>query len=100
MNSLSQEIEGFSAARLRKQTTRVTTVTGEKLVETRRGDDFYVTRDTERESDAACGFVQDLNLDLQVGIIRPFLLLCALCLLCLFAIFIVKARHNSHFWVK
>ncbi|CAM4513577.1 unnamed protein product [Leuciscus chuanchicus] len=77
MNSLSQEIEGFSTARLRKQITRVTTVTGEKLVETRRGDDFHVTRDTERESDAACGFVQDLNLDLQVGIIRPFLLLCA-----------------------
>ncbi|KAK7171132.1 hypothetical protein R3I94_001140 [Phoxinus phoxinus] len=75
MNSLAQEIEGFSAARLRKQSTRVTTVTGEKLVETRRGDDFHVTRDTERESDAACGFVQDLNLDLQVGTIRPFLLL-------------------------
>lgn len=77
MNALAQEIEGFSTARLRKQSTRVTTVTGKKLVETRSGDDFHVTRDTERESDAACGFVQDLNLDLQVGIIRPFLLLCA-----------------------
>ncbi|XP_067303532.1 dual specificity protein phosphatase 19b [Pseudorasbora parva] len=75
MNSLAQEIAGFSAARLRKQSTRVTTVTGQKLVETRRGEDFHVTRDTERESDAACGFVQDLNLDLQVGVIRPFLLL-------------------------
>uniref|UniRef100_A0A8C1ZIG9 Dual specificity phosphatase 19b n=1 Tax=Cyprinus carpio TaxID=7962 RepID=A0A8C1ZIG9_CYPCA len=74
MSSLSQEIQGFSAARLRKQSTRVTTVTGERFVETRRGDRFHA----EREGDAACGFVQDSSLDLQVGIIRPFLLLCAL----------------------
>ncbi|XP_073692577.1 dual specificity protein phosphatase 19b [Garra rufa] len=75
MNSLSQEIQGFSAARLRKQSTKVTTVTGEKLVETRSGDHFHITRDTERESGDPCGFVQDLSLDLHVGIIRPFLLL-------------------------
>uniref|UniRef100_A0A8C1NS13 protein-serine/threonine phosphatase n=1 Tax=Cyprinus carpio TaxID=7962 RepID=A0A8C1NS13_CYPCA len=74
MSSLSQEIQGFSAACLRKQSTRVTTVTGERFVETRRGDRFHA----EREGDAACGFVQDSSLDLQVGIIRPFLLLCAL----------------------
>uniref|UniRef100_A0A8C2G8K4 Dual specificity phosphatase 19b n=1 Tax=Cyprinus carpio TaxID=7962 RepID=A0A8C2G8K4_CYPCA len=74
MSSLSQEIQGFSAARLRKQSTRVTTVTGERFVETRRGDRFHA----EREGDAACGFVQDSSLDLQVGIIRPFLLLCYL----------------------
>ncbi|KTG38377.1 hypothetical protein cypCar_00018056 [Cyprinus carpio] len=71
MSSLSQEIQGFSAACLRKQSTRVTTVTGERFVETRRGDRFHA----EREGDAACGFVQDSSLDLQVGIIRPFLLL-------------------------
>ncbi|XP_042582739.1 dual specificity protein phosphatase 19b [Cyprinus carpio] len=71
MSSLPQEIQGFSAARLRKQSTRVTTVTGERFVETRRGDRFHA----EREGDAACGFVQDSSLDLQVGIIRPFLLL-------------------------
>ncbi|XP_026123047.1 dual specificity protein phosphatase 19-like [Carassius auratus] len=71
MSSVSQEIRGFSAARLRKQSTRVTTVTGERLVETRRGDRYHV----EREGHAACGFVQDSSLDLHVGVIRPFLLL-------------------------
>ncbi|XP_051575524.1 dual specificity protein phosphatase 19b [Myxocyprinus asiaticus] len=75
MKSLGQEIEGFSTSHLRKQSTRVTTVTGRKLVETRIGDDFHVADDAERDSDASCGFVQDLNLDLQVGTIRPFLLL-------------------------
>ncbi|XP_059357600.1 dual specificity protein phosphatase 19-like [Carassius carassius] len=75
MSSLSQEIQGFSTARLRKRSTRVTTVTGEKLLETRSGGLFHVTRDTERESSDACGFVQDSSLDLQVGTITPFLLL-------------------------
>ncbi|XP_065150457.1 dual specificity protein phosphatase 19b [Paramisgurnus dabryanus] len=75
MNSLAQEIEGFSKVHLRKQSTRVTTVTGRKLLETRNGDDFHVADDLQQDSDAACGFVQDLNMDLQVGIIRPFLLL-------------------------
>ncbi|XP_058639310.1 dual specificity protein phosphatase 19b isoform X2 [Onychostoma macrolepis] len=36
-----------------------------------RGDRFHA----ERDGAAACGFVQDTSLDLQVGIIRPFLLL-------------------------
>ncbi|XP_043099454.1 dual specificity protein phosphatase 19b [Puntigrus tetrazona] len=71
MHSLAQEIQGFSAARLRKQTTRVTTVTGEVLTETRRGGRFHA----EREGAAACGFVRDSSLDLRVGVIRPFLLL-------------------------
>lgn len=77
MKSLAREIEGFSKAHLRKQSTRVTTVTGRKLIETRNDDeDFQVADDSERDADEPCGFVQDLNLDLQVGTIRPFLLLC------------------------
>ncbi|KAI7815014.1 dual specificity phosphatase 19, partial [Triplophysa rosa] len=73
--SLAQDIEGFSKGHLRKQSTRVTTVTGRKLIETRSGENFQIADDTEQGGDEACGFVQDLSLDLQVGTIRPFLLL-------------------------
>lgn len=76
MKSLAQEIEGFSKGHLRKQITRVTTVTGRKLIETRSGENFQIADDSEQDGDEACGFVQDLRLDLQVGTIRPFLLLC------------------------
>ncbi len=92
MNSLAQEIRGFSAARLRTQSTRVTTVTGARLVETRRGDRFHA----ERDGAAACGFVQDSSLDLQVGIIRPFLLLCAWWVWCMFVIFIEKTWYKPY----
>ncbi|XP_061790275.1 dual specificity protein phosphatase 19-like isoform X2 [Nerophis lumbriciformis] len=71
MHSLSQEIQGFSKSRLRKQCTHVTTVTGRKTLE-RRTDGGQVE---ELEEGSGCGFVQDLNLDLQVGVVRPFLLL-------------------------
>lgn len=73
MQSLAHELQSFPKARLRKQSTRVTTATGKVLVE-RRSADGYVT-ETAEES-ATCGFVQDLSLDLQVGVITPFLLLC------------------------
>ncbi|NP_998144.2 dual specificity protein phosphatase 19b [Danio rerio] len=75
MNSLAQEIAGFSTSRLRKQSTRVTTASGQVLLETRSGADYHSTPDTERQSADTCGFVQDFSLDLQVGIITPFLLL-------------------------
>ncbi|XP_056609909.1 dual specificity protein phosphatase 19b [Triplophysa dalaica] len=75
MKSLAQEIEGFSKGHLRKQSTRVTTVTGRKLIETRSGENFQIADDSEQDGDGACGFVQDLRVDLQVGTIRPFLLL-------------------------
>lgn len=74
MQSLSHELQNFSRTRLKKQSTRLTTATGKVFVETRSGDDGYVTK-AEMES-ATCGFVQDLSLDLQVGVITPFLLLC------------------------
>ncbi|XP_056318633.1 dual specificity protein phosphatase 19b isoform X2 [Danio aesculapii] len=75
MSSLAQEIAGFSTARLRKQSTRVTTVSGQVLMETRSGADYHSTPDPESQSADTCGFVQDFSLDLQVGIITPFLLL-------------------------
>ncbi|MCI4377149.1 hypothetical protein PGIGA_G00200230 [Pangasianodon gigas] len=73
MQSLSHELQTFSRARLMKRSTRITTATGKVLVETRSGDGGYVTEAAEES--ATCGFVQDLSLDLQVGVITPFLLL-------------------------
>ncbi|XP_062257615.1 dual specificity protein phosphatase 19-like [Platichthys flesus] len=78
MQSLGQEIHGFSKNRLRKQCTRVTTVTGRKLLETRSdGAEGEVERVEELEEGSGCGFVEDKSLDLQVGVVRSFLLLAA-----------------------
>lgn len=73
MHSLAQEIEGFSRNRLRKQCTRVTTVTGRMLLEKRSGEGQDQLE--ELEAGVGCGFVEDKSLDLQVGVVRPFLLL-------------------------
>ncbi|XP_030636716.1 dual specificity protein phosphatase 19b [Chanos chanos] len=73
MKSLAQEIQGFSKAHLKKQSTRVTTVTGKRIIESRSGTDVVVTEDSTTGN--AFGFVQDLSLDLQVGTVKPFLLL-------------------------
>ncbi|XP_054686550.1 dual specificity protein phosphatase 19 isoform X2 [Grus americana] len=73
MHSLTQEIRGFSRANLRKQRTRVTTLTGRRIIETWRGACLQV-----EEEDAAApgvGYVQDLSADLQVGVVKPWLLL-------------------------
>lgn len=74
MHSLAQEIESFSMNRLRKQCTRITTVTGRKLLE-RRSDGSGEDQVEELEEGDGCGFVEDQSLDLQVGVVRPFLLL-------------------------
>lgn len=79
MNSLASEIKGFSKSHLKKQSTRVTTVTGRQLIETRSGTTVEVTECSTKPG-TACGFVQDLSLDLQVGVIKPFLLLCKILL--------------------
>ncbi|KAF0027764.1 dual specificity protein phosphatase 19-like [Scophthalmus maximus] len=77
MHSLGQEIQGFSKNRLKKQCTRVTTVTGRKLLERRSdgGEGEQVELVEELEEGSGCGFVEDKSLDLQVGVVRPFLLL-------------------------
>ncbi|XP_032396740.1 dual specificity protein phosphatase 19 [Etheostoma spectabile] len=75
MHSLAQEIQGFSKNRLKKQCTCVTTVTGRRLLE-RRGDGGEGEEQVEElEEEGGCGFVEDKSLDLQVGVVRPFLLL-------------------------
>ncbi|XP_035760665.1 dual specificity protein phosphatase 19-like [Neolamprologus brichardi] len=76
MHSLAQEIHGFAKDRLKKQSTRVTTVTGKKLLERRSdGGEGDVELVEELEEGNGCGFVEDNSLDLQVGVVRPFLLL-------------------------
>nr|XP_054606397.1 dual specificity protein phosphatase 19-like [Nothobranchius furzeri]XP_054606398.1 dual specificity protein phosphatase 19-like [Nothobranchius furzeri]XP_054606399.1 dual specificity protein phosphatase 19-like [Nothobranchius furzeri] len=74
MHSLAQEIQGFSKDRLKKQCTHVTTVTGKKLLERRSNEEGQVEQVKELEG-SGCGFVEDTSLDLQVGVVRPFLLL-------------------------
>lgn len=75
MRSLAQEIQAFSKSRLKKQCTRVTTVTGRKLVERRREGEDEEEPVEELEQGGGCGFVEDTSLDLQVGVVRPYLLL-------------------------
>ncbi|XP_017291112.1 dual specificity protein phosphatase 19 isoform X3 [Kryptolebias marmoratus] len=76
MHSLAQEIQGFSKTRLKKQCTRVTTVTGRKLLERRcDGGEGEVEQVEQLDEGSGCGFVEDKSLDLQVGVVRPFLLL-------------------------
>lgn len=74
MHSLNQEIKAFSRDNLRKQCTRVTTLTGKKFIETWKDATVHVV-ETETSGGGGCGYVQDLTLDLQVGVIKPWLLL-------------------------
>uniref|UniRef100_A0A8C7XUN5 Uncharacterized protein n=1 Tax=Oryzias sinensis TaxID=183150 RepID=A0A8C7XUN5_9TELE len=78
MHSLSQEIQGFSLTRLRRQCTHVTTVTGRRLLETRSAGGegpLEQVEELEQQQGAGCGFIEDTSLDLQIGVVRPFLLL-------------------------
>ena len=53
----------------------MTTLTGKKIIETWKDARIHVVEEVEPSSGGACGYVQDLSLDLQVGIIKPWLLL-------------------------
>ncbi|KAA0715498.1 Dual specificity protein phosphatase 19 [Triplophysa tibetana] len=74
MHSLAQEIKSFSKNNLRKQCTRVTTLSGRRIIETWKGSIVQVVEDTV-QPETACGYVQDNSWDLQVGCIKPHLLL-------------------------
>uniref|UniRef100_A0A673K2X6 Dual specificity protein phosphatase 19-like n=1 Tax=Sinocyclocheilus rhinocerous TaxID=307959 RepID=A0A673K2X6_9TELE len=74
MQSLAQEIKSFSKANLRKQCTRVTTLSGRRIIETWKGSTVQVVEETV-QPETACGYIQDNNWDLQVGYIKPYLLL-------------------------
>ncbi|XP_048095661.1 dual specificity protein phosphatase 19 [Alosa pseudoharengus] len=74
MQSLAQEIKSFSKTNLRKQCTRVTTLSGRRIIETWKGSTVHVVEDTV-QPETTFGYVQDTNWDLQVGVIKPHLLL-------------------------
>uniref|UniRef100_A0A8C9WJY7 Dual specificity phosphatase 19a n=1 Tax=Scleropages formosus TaxID=113540 RepID=A0A8C9WJY7_SCLFO len=74
MHSLAQEIKSFSKTNLRKQCTRVTTLSGKRIIETWKGSTVHVVEDP-LPSGASCGYVPDNSWDLQVGVVRPYLLL-------------------------
>ncbi|XP_039349691.1 dual specificity protein phosphatase 19 [Mauremys reevesii] len=75
MHSLTQEIRSFSRKNLKKQCTRVTTLTGKRMIETWKDARMQVVEEAEPSDGFGCGYVQDLSLDLQVGVIKPWLLL-------------------------
>ncbi|XP_066494853.1 dual specificity protein phosphatase 19 [Tiliqua scincoides] len=75
MHSLTQEIKSFSRTNLRKQCTRVTTLSGKRMIETWKDARMQVVEVADCADGEACGYVQDLSLDLQVGVIKPWLLL-------------------------
>ncbi|XP_031442287.1 dual specificity protein phosphatase 19a [Clupea harengus] len=74
MQSLAQEIKSFSKTNLRKQCTRVTTLSGRRIIETWKGSSVHVVEDTV-QTETTFGYVQDTSWDLQVGAVKPHLLL-------------------------
>lgn len=74
MQSLAAEIQSFSRTRLRKQCTRVTSLSGRRIIETWKGSTITVVED-QAPSEKTLGYVPDTSWDLQVGIVKPFLLL-------------------------
>ncbi|KAL2081299.1 hypothetical protein ACEWY4_023152 [Coilia grayii] len=74
MQSLAQEIKSFSKTTLRKQCTRVTTLSGRRIIETWKGSTVTVVEDTV-QPDTEFGYVQDTSWDLQVGVVKPHLIL-------------------------
>ncbi|KAM6946032.1 dual specificity protein phosphatase 19-like [Aplochiton taeniatus] len=75
MQSLTQEIQAFSKARLRRQCTRVTSLSGQRIIETWLGSTVQVEEDPHPDTHGALGYVPDTSWDLEVGVIKPFLLL-------------------------
>ncbi|KAK9537345.1 hypothetical protein VZT92_004972 [Zoarces viviparus] len=74
MQSLTEEIQSFSRTRLRKQCTRVTSLSGRRIIETWKGSTITVVEDPA-PPEKMLGYVPDTSWDLQVGIVKPYLLL-------------------------
>ncbi|XP_028249242.1 dual specificity protein phosphatase 19 [Parambassis ranga] len=74
MQSLTEEIQSFSRTRLRKQCTRVTSLSGRRIIETWKGSTITVVEDPA-PPEKMMGYVPDTSWDLQIGIVKPFLLL-------------------------
>ncbi|KAE8299874.1 Dual specificity protein phosphatase 19 [Larimichthys crocea] len=74
MQSLTEEIQSFSRTRLRKQCTRVTSLSGRRIIETWKGSTITVVEDPT-PTKRFLGYVPDTSWDLQVGTVMPYLLL-------------------------
>ncbi|XP_061649005.1 dual specificity protein phosphatase 19-like [Phyllopteryx taeniolatus] len=74
MQSLAQEIRSFSRTSLKRQCTRVTSLSGRRIIETWKGSVVTVVEDPT-PPEMALGYVPDTSWDLQVGVIKPDLLL-------------------------
>uniref|UniRef100_A0A8C6SM17 Dual specificity protein phosphatase 19 n=1 Tax=Neogobius melanostomus TaxID=47308 RepID=A0A8C6SM17_9GOBI len=74
MQSLAREIQSFSRSRLKKQCTRVTCLSGRRIIETWKGSSITVEEESA-PADTALGYIPDTTWDLQVGSVRPYLLL-------------------------
>lgn len=75
MQSLAEEIQSFSRTRLKKQCTRVTSLSGRRIIETWKGSTITVVEDTV-PTDRMLGYVPDTGTwDVQVGMVKPYLLL-------------------------
>lgn len=74
MKSLAEEIQSFSRTRLRKQRTRVTSLSGRRVIETWKGSTITVVEDPA-PPESMMGYVPDTSWDLRVGVVKPDLLL-------------------------
>ncbi|KAG8001006.1 Dual specificity protein phosphatase 19 [Nibea albiflora] len=74
MQSLTEEIQSFSRTRLKKQCTRVTSLSGRRIIETWKGSTITVVEDLT-PTKRFLGYVPDTSWDLQVGAVMPYLLL-------------------------
>ncbi|XP_055007862.1 dual specificity protein phosphatase 19 isoform X2 [Boleophthalmus pectinirostris] len=74
MQSLAQEIQSFSRARLKRQCTRVTCLSGRRVIETWKGSSITVEEEPT-VAGPALGYVPDTSWDLQVGAVTSYLLL-------------------------
>ncbi|XP_041857572.1 dual specificity protein phosphatase 19a [Melanotaenia boesemani] len=74
MQSLTEEIQSFSRTRLKKQCTRVTSLSGRRIIETWKGSTITVVEEAV-PPEKMVGYVPDTSWDLQVGVVKPFLLL-------------------------
>ncbi|XP_072320284.1 dual specificity protein phosphatase 19-like, partial [Eucyclogobius newberryi] len=74
MQSLTQEIQSFSRSRLKKQCTRVTSLSGRRIIETWKGASITVEEEPA-PAGRTLGYVPDASWDLQVGSVGAHLLL-------------------------
>lgn len=99
MQSLTEEIQSFSRTRLRKQCTRVTSLSGRRIVETWKGSTITVVEDPG-PPERMLGYVPDTSWDLQVGTVRPYLLLGEWCIVTDSTTYKLNTNHCLIIWTN